>query len=120
MREIKKQEKVAKLKGKKKYKNKLGKNEDEAVATGEGFKIDTQDPRFSALYESHEFAIDPTNPKFKKTEGMKALMEEGRKKRAAVRDDGENGHKASKKAKLNGGGDDLARLVEKVKKKAKA
>lgn len=117
MREIKKQEKAKKMKGKKKNK---GKAEDEAATSGEAFKIDTQDARFSALFDNHEFAIDPTNPKFKKTEGMNAIMEEGRKKRAAVRDEDDAGRKVTKKAKLNNGGDDLKRLVEKVKKKAKA
>ncbi|TID26026.1 hypothetical protein E6O75_ATG03889 [Venturia nashicola] len=118
MREIKRQEKAKKLKGKKKNK---GKVETETAAEGEAFKIDTQDPRFSALFESHEFAIDPSNPKFKKTEGMNALMEEGRKKRARVRDEDHGGGKSNKKAKTaSNGGDDLKKLVEKVKKKVKA
>lgn len=119
MREIKRQEKAKKLKGKKKNK---GKVDTEAAPEGEAFKIDTQDPRFSALFESHEFAIDPSNPKFKKTEGMNAIMEEGRKKRAAVRDEDDGGRKPTKKAKMaaSSGGDDLKKLVEKVRKKAKA
>ncbi|QDS73488.1 hypothetical protein FKW77_009184 [Venturia effusa] len=118
MREIKRQEKAKKLKGKKKNKNKT---ESESVAEGEAFKINTQDPRFSALFESHEFAIDPSNPKFKKTEGMNALMEEGRKKRAAVLDEDDGGRKSSKKAKVatTDGGEELKMLVEKVKKKRK-
>lgn len=118
MREIKRQEKAKKLKSKKKNKGKI---EAETAPEGEAFKIDTQDPRFSALFESHEFAIDPSNPKFKKTEGMNAIMEEGRKKRALVRDEDDGGKKPSKKAKTaSNGGDDLKKLVEKVKKKAKA
>lgn len=118
MREIKRQEKAKRLKGKKKNK---GKVEAETAPGGEAFKIDTQDPRFSALFESHEFAIDPSNPKFKKTEGMNAIMEEGRKKRAAVRDEDDVGRKPNKKAKTtSNGGDDLKKLVEKVRKKAKA
>lgn len=47
----------------------------------EGFKMDVDDDRFKAVFESHEFAIDPSNPKFKATPGMKQLLEEGRKKR---------------------------------------
>lgn len=120
MREIKRQEKAKKLKGKKKNKSKV---EAETAPEGEAFKINTQDPRFSALFDSHEFAIDPSNPKFKRTEGMNAIMEEGRKKRAAVRDEDEGGsRKPNKKAKTaaSNGADDLRKLVEKVKKTAKA
>ncbi|KAH6676643.1 hypothetical protein B0J14DRAFT_585979 [Halenospora varia] len=48
----------------------------------EGFEMDVQDERFAGrLFGNHEFAIDPSNPKFKGTEGMKKLLEEGRKKR---------------------------------------
>ncbi|RMZ85630.1 hypothetical protein DV737_g589, partial [Chaetothyriales sp. CBS 132003] len=46
-----------------------------------GFKIDTTDPRFGALFENHEYAIDPTNPKYKGTRGMEALLEEGRRRK---------------------------------------
>ena len=77
MREIEKAEKESRRKGKKK---KSKKKQDGEVA-GAGFKVETEDPRFKALFESHEFAIDPTNPRFKGTEGMKALLKEGRKKR---------------------------------------
>ena len=44
----------------------------------EDFNMDVQDDRFKAVFENHEFAIDPSNPKFKGTEGMKQLLEEGR------------------------------------------
>ncbi|CAG8434877.1 12895_t:CDS:2 [Ambispora gerdemannii] len=35
-----------------------------------------QDPRFAALHESHHFAIDPSNPRFKKTKAMDKLLQE--------------------------------------------
>ncbi|KAK5991323.1 Pre-rRNA-processing protein ESF1 [Cladobotryum mycophilum] len=47
----------------------------------EDFEMDVKDERFKAVFDSHEFAIDPSNPRFKGTEGMKKLLEEGRKKR---------------------------------------
>ncbi|TKA77113.1 hypothetical protein B0A49_01406 [Cryomyces minteri] len=95
------------------------------------FEMDVQDPRFRGLYESHEFAIDPTNPRFKGTEGMKKLLEEGRRKRKGeVDEDGaadmadERRHKKTKKANTDedggsGGGDNLKKLVERVKGKSK-
>jgi hypothetical protein len=58
-------------------KNKKKKKQD-LTETQDNFEIDTQDPRFSAIHESHMFAIDPTNPNFKKTKAMDALMKERR------------------------------------------
>ncbi|PMD15472.1 hypothetical protein NA56DRAFT_608925 [Hyaloscypha hepaticicola] len=90
----------------------------------EGFEIDVSDERFSKLFESHEFAIDPSNPKFKGTEAMKKLLEEGRRKRG-VEGDAEievSERKKSKKQKQGGGEErkaELSSLVEKLKKKAK-
>jgi hypothetical protein len=112
MNEIAKAEKVKK-KGKKKSK-------DQAVIIDDDFKLDTTDPRFAKLYESHEFAIDPTNPRFKGTSGMKALLEEGRKKRKHHRDDeGEELKPKKKKEKVSGGTDDLKKLAARVKAKSK-
>ncbi|PIA16857.1 hypothetical protein COEREDRAFT_18650, partial [Coemansia reversa NRRL 1564] len=44
------------------------------------FKLDVNDPRFGALFDSHNFAIDPNNPNFKKTKAMKELLSESRKR----------------------------------------
>ncbi|GAB7330914.1 hypothetical protein MBLNU13_g02436t1 [Cladosporium sp. NU13] len=116
MREIEKAEKEARRKGK--SKNKKGKKTEEAVK--DDFKVEAEDPRFKALFDSHEYAIDPTNPRFKGTEGMKSLLEEGRKKRK--REDREGGGEdvvvAKKKGKAGKGeGDDeLKGLVARLKK----
>lgn len=40
------------------------------------FKVDVNDERFSALYASYLFNIDPTDPKFHKTKGMEAFVKE--------------------------------------------
>lgn len=65
MREIVKQQKK-KLKNKKEIKD--------------DFNMDLNDPRFQAMYESHSFAIDPSNPAFKKTESMKQVIAERQKR----------------------------------------
>lgn len=44
------------------------------------FDIDVNDPRFSVIYSNHHFAIDPTNPRFKKTNSMMKIMEEHRRR----------------------------------------
>ena len=45
------------------------------------FEVDTKDERFSKLHEDHEFALDPSNPKYLKTKNMKRLLDESRKRR---------------------------------------
>lgn len=40
------------------------------------FQVDVKDERFSALYTSHHFNIDPADPQFRKTKGTEALMVE--------------------------------------------
>lgn len=122
MNEVEKAQKQARKGGK--YKK--GKNAavDEQA---DDFKMDVKDPRFSRLFENHEYAIDPTNPRFKKTDGMKALLDEGRKRRRQAdidpeRDDLDVGRKKKKNKKGSAQvveSEDLSKLVERVKGKAK-
>lgn len=119
MKEITKAEKQ-----KSKKKGKKGKKgaEDQG-GLQEDFAMDVQDSRFKAVFENHEFAIDPSNPKFKATQGMKKLLEEGRKKRKAGSDESpkeKQDQRSSKKAKPDGDLDELSSLVASVKQKAKA
>lgn len=118
MNEIEKAEKSSRKKKKSKGKDKA------AQGVEDGFQMDVSDPRFGRLYESHEFAIDPTNPRFKATSGMKALLEEGRKRRRGreewdePEDDMSGGKKKQKKgASRENGPEDLKELVDKVKRK---
>lgn len=85
-----------KQKGKKKKYQKKSKGE---VGLQEDFKMDVKDERFKAVFDSHEFAIDPSNPKFKATEGMKKLLEEGRKKRKMAVGGDEDDRPSGKKSK---------------------
>ncbi|KAK3311813.1 hypothetical protein B0H66DRAFT_571383 [Apodospora peruviana] len=115
MKEIMRQEKLKNKKKKKKGK----KEEEDQGGLQEDFKLDTEDPRFKAVFESHEFAIDPSNPKFKATHGMKKILEEGRKKRKGGPEGSPDGksEKSSKKVKGEDA-DDLDGLINAVKKKA--
>ncbi|KAJ0176720.1 hypothetical protein K1T71_007899 [Dendrolimus kikuchii] len=45
------------------------------------FEINLHDDRFSALYNSHLFNIDPSDPNFKKTKNMEKLIQEKLKRR---------------------------------------
>ena len=114
MREIVKAEKDAKRKHKKKGK----KQQDGQIEEKDRFKVETEDPRFKALFESHEFAIDPTNPRFKGTEGMKALLDEGRRKRK-VEDFDVREEASGKKSKKTNGEAELEGLVKRLKGRSK-
>ncbi|KAF9776667.1 hypothetical protein IL306_005134 [Fusarium sp. DS 682] len=94
MNEIVRAEKAKKKKGKAKKKA-LAKESRGGLQ--EDFNMDVADDRFKAVFESHEYAIDPSNPKFKATEGMQKLLEEGRKKRRVAEGEGEEPR--TKKAK---------------------
>ncbi|KAG5977174.1 hypothetical protein E4U56_000138 [Claviceps arundinis] len=97
MNEIMRAEKKKnKAKGKSKKKNKDQDAEDRG-GLQEDFAMDLGDDRFKAVFDSHEFAIDPSNPKFKSTSGMKQLLEEGRKKRRG--DEGGEAEESRRKTK---------------------
>ncbi|PLN79583.1 hypothetical protein BDW42DRAFT_172566 [Aspergillus taichungensis] len=125
MTEIEKAEKLARKKGKgKKKQKKAAAAEASTSAEQDDFQVDVQDPRFSRLFESHEFAIDPTNPRFKATSGMQALLEEGRKRRRNRTDEEDPRPEASTRTKkqkkgssAGGGSDDLQKLVSRVKQR---
>lgn len=112
MNEIKKAEK---RKGKKKGR----KGQEERGGLQEDFQMDVSDSRFKAVFENHEFAIDPSNPKFTETPGMKKLLEEGRKKRKlgdVEVDAPKRSGKDQKKAKVVQ--EDLGDLVARVKNRS--
>ena len=124
--EIAKAEKA--LSRKKKSKRKLTEREKDALAAKEKdqFKIDVNDERFRDVFERPEFAIDPSHPKYKGTEGMKELLEEGRRKRKVDASGGEDGdgidggrRKKSRKEGSGVAGDDVEQLVARVKSKMK-
>ncbi|KAJ8322808.1 pre-rRNA-processing protein esf1 [Batrachochytrium dendrobatidis] len=110
-------------KNKKYNKKKLAKKDYGEIQ--QDFEIDVADPRFAAVVESHQFAIDPTNPQFKKTKGMEKMLLERRK----VLENSENSKTAnqstSRKVDSNettkpfgsATGSDLLQLVETVKRK---
>ncbi|KAJ6604598.1 hypothetical protein DFH09DRAFT_1018818 [Mycena vulgaris] len=110
MKAILKAEKKAKRKGKRSKKG----AEDDANEIQEDFTIDVNDSRFKVLHDDHSFAIDPSNPHFKKTKGMNALLEERSKRQRNKREGVDGGVKQS----ADSGGRSLQNLVESVKRKS--
>lgn len=113
----------------KESKKRLSEREKQALKAVEGdqFKINVGDERFKDVFERSEFSIDPSHPRYKGTEGMRTLLEEGRKKRKGENDghegtgdEGEDERREKKKRRREGGEeDDVQRLVAKVKGKSK-
>ena len=66
-----------KSKKKKKSKKDKGKAKEIGVSgkgKGDDFKLNVGDSRFKNLFTDSEFAIDPTNPQFKNTQGTADLL----------------------------------------------
>ncbi|KAJ3799910.1 hypothetical protein GGU11DRAFT_678391 [Lentinula aff. detonsa] len=99
--------KAEKLKGKKLKRGKKHKVDEAELQ--EDFSIDVDDDRFKALHENHDFAIDPSNPHYKKTKAMRTLLDARSKERA----------KPSDTQSRNVSGDQsLQSLVDSVKRKS--
>ncbi|KAF9651854.1 hypothetical protein BDM02DRAFT_3202011 [Thelephora ganbajun] len=107
MSAVLKAEKTGK-KGKKSRKEKYGPNDQDIQ---EDFRIDAADERFKALHEDHAFAIDPSNPHFKKTKSMAVLLEERKKRQQGLEELPGSVYKVGEQKSLNS-------LVESVKRKS--
>merc|ERR1719443_601717 len=57
----------------------------------DGFRVDVQDPRLAKLFADADFDIDPTNPEFKKSEGMEQLLAAKRARRGNAKRGGASG-----------------------------
>ncbi|KAF8202878.1 hypothetical protein BJ912DRAFT_1018743 [Pholiota molesta] len=84
-------------KGKKHRKGRKEKNKEDDGEAQEDFVVNVKDERFKVLFEDHHFAIDPTNPHFKKTKAMGALLEERQKRQRELRDQRPEGEAAKSK-----------------------
>ena len=51
---------------------------------GARFAVDVKDSRFDALFTSPDFALDPTDPRYKATEGAQSIQEEAVSRRGAI------------------------------------
>lgn len=44
-------------------------------------QVDLQDPRFQAMFTSHLYNLDPSDPAYKKTRGTRSILEEKQRRR---------------------------------------
>ncbi|XP_072512836.1 ESF1 homolog [Salminus brasiliensis] len=63
----------------KKKKKKLQKSN--TLLEEDRFQVDVQDPRFQAMFTSHLYNLDPSDPAYKKTKGTQSILEEKQKRR---------------------------------------
>ncbi|RKP12621.1 hypothetical protein BJ684DRAFT_11232 [Piptocephalis cylindrospora] len=108
--------KVEKSRGKK---GKAAKKAAKALSTEDAFVMDVQDERFAPVHESHLFALDPTNPNFKRTKAMEDLMQERRNRKVNEgEDDEEEGRKTGSGHRKIPQETDISSLVKSIKRKA--
>lgn len=112
MKELIKSEKEKSKKSKHRNKNKIIEDD---------FKADLNDPRFNEIFTNHDFAIDPSQPQFKKTATMAQILEERNKRRDG--DDKTAAPSSSKKRTHKDAAiadnDDVNNLVQRIKRKSK-
>ena len=114
-------------KGKRKRHNLSARDKEALEAKAQDdFQMDVTDERFRDLYERAEFAVDPSHPRFRATEGMRMVLEEGRRKKGIVgvveEGRGRDGHGdgvdgRGKRARREKGDDEVEQLVRRVKQK---
>lgn len=109
LKKIQESESNKKSKRKKKLKAKMN----EQKQSLPDFEINVNDDRFSALYNSHLYNIDPSDPNFKKTKNMDKLIQEKLKRRPA---DTPPEAAKPKKSKEDA---ELSILVKNIKRKSK-
>lgn len=65
-------------------------DEDAGKDEDEGFKADLEDPRFKQLVQDHEFALDPTDPRFVGSKkGSESLLKKLSKKKGKINNRGD-------------------------------
>uniref|UniRef100_A0A3B1JLX5 ESF1, nucleolar pre-rRNA processing protein, homolog (S. cerevisiae) n=1 Tax=Astyanax mexicanus TaxID=7994 RepID=A0A3B1JLX5_ASTMX len=54
-------------------------------------QVDVQDPRFQAMFTSHLYNLDPSDPAYKKTKATQSILEEKQKRREQQEEHGQKG-----------------------------
>lgn len=101
---------------KNKKKKKRSKAIEDAEDTQDTFQLDVKDPRFDDIHENPAYAIDPTNPQFKKTTAMSKLLQERQERKSRPRADTRPNEAPSTKKRPRDDG--LDTLVQNIKKRA--
>jgi len=104
------------MEGEKTSKKKKRKKLKDTSATQDNFEVDVNDARFSAIYTTHAYAIDPSEPHFKKTKATEAIMKETLKRRE-LQQSIDDSPQSKKKGSLD---PSLSSLIKSVKAKSQS
>ncbi|KAK2818222.1 hypothetical protein Q7C36_022155 [Tachysurus vachellii] len=63
----------------------------------DNFKVDLQDPRFQAMFTSHLYNLDPSDPAYKTTKGTRSILEEKQRRREEQQRCQQEAHKSQEK-----------------------
>mmetsp|Transcript_26740 Transcript_26740/g.85916 ORF Transcript_26740/g.85916 Transcript_26740/m.85916 type:complete len:152 (+) Transcript_26740:473-928(+) len=106
------------LKQKKGAKGRRAKAGGGAGPSDDGFKLDMDDARFSRLFSSADYAVDPNDPRFVRTHASEALLSEISRRHTEGREAAAVAPRRQPPGGGGGGGDGtLAALVSAVKRK---
>lgn len=83
LKKIQERENESKTAKKKRKKLKNKKDADKKPIVEDNFTLDVNDSRFSAIYSSHLYNIDPTDSHFRKTKAMEVLVHEKLKRKTS-------------------------------------
>ena len=79
--------------------------------------MDLDDPRFNKLFESHHFALDPTDPNFKATAGSRSIQKRARERRWRRERAGARAAEETEAPGAAGRADPIASMVTSLKRK---
>merc|ERR1711915_869655 len=102
--------------GKSKKKKWKKKKKELEIPVDDKFSVDVSDNRFSAMFNRHDFNIDPTNPSFKKTKNMDKILGE-KQKRITKGMNGDDKNVVSSEAKKQKLDPELSHALKSVKNK---
>ncbi|KAF8605052.1 hypothetical protein BDV93DRAFT_537547 [Ceratobasidium sp. AG-I] len=121
MRAVLKAEKTGRVGKKGRRRDKKGEASADNAEDGQDFQMNVKDERFAALHEDYSFAIDPSNPHFKKTKSMQALLDErAKRQRERQSKEGTRSKEKTRVAQETQQGEDrsIGSIVESVKRKS--
>lgn len=99
-----------------KEKKKKSKFQDKKRIVEDEFKPDLNDPRFKEVFEDRDFAIDPSQPEFKKTAAMENILKERSKRNKNKTNNKKRKHGESEDKKVSET-KDIANIVSKLKRR---
>lgn len=81
LKKIQERENESKTSKRRRKKQKQNKSNEDKKALDDDFQINATDNRFSAIYSSHLYNIDPTDSHYRKTKAMDTLIQEKLKRK---------------------------------------